>query len=426
MESSKSKENCSQFKTYKYYKDRINFLLNEIQIEEYKKEDIPIMIMLFLSKKNFRSSPPKDIIKYISNPDLFPSLTLLINLKDDIMNALKSNKMFKFFKKKVKLDLEKSLNYLESYCQKNIKKKSPNSKEIPAKVIDFPLSESDDENELASSFNQVNMFFSFGENIDNTINVGKYSQIKVSNKKKSNLNNLFGENEKDKKDIVDKEGLSNMFAKIIFDEKECFQNIKNVVSEFFICCENINNDKAISRTLDERIKKLNELFFEVNTKVNLFNELSECFDGVKNGLFDCKYMIEKQLYSLRFICEKDCFTMDQYAGERKMYFSYLDMFKKMVDKLKEIFSEAGMTDRNIRLVKFKIIRELKRISEEFKLAEIDEKFHNLIKNSINTMPLLVVIENMKETLNLFNSSVVEYEKSFAEIEEISKKKKSEI
>ena len=123
MESSKSKEKCSQFKTDKYYKDRINFLLNEIQIEEYKKEDIPIMIILFLSKKNFRPSSPEGIIKYISNTDLFPSLTLLINPKDDIMNALKSNKMFKFFKKKVKLDLEKSLNYLESYCQNNIKKK---------------------------------------------------------------------------------------------------------------------------------------------------------------------------------------------------------------------------------------------------------------------------------------------------------------
>ena len=62
----RSKENCTQFKADKYYKDRIKFLLNEIQIEEYKKEDIPILVILFLSKKNFKSSPPKDIIKYIS------------------------------------------------------------------------------------------------------------------------------------------------------------------------------------------------------------------------------------------------------------------------------------------------------------------------------------------------------------------------
>ena len=420
-----SKDNCSQIKTDKYYKDRINFLLNEIEIKEYKKEDIPIMIILFLSKKNFKASPPEDIIKYICNQDLFPSLSLLINPKDDIMNALKSNKIVKFHKKKVKLDLEKSLNCLESYCQKNIKKKSSNSKKIPANVIDFPLSESDDE--YASCCNQINMAFSFGKNkddTDNTINNGEYCQIKVNKKRKSNLNNLSGENEKDKEDIFDREGLSKMIGGIILGENKCFQNIKKVVSDFFIYYENINQDKENTQIFDGRIKKINELFFEMNTKTNLFNELSECFDDVKKQLIDCNHMIKREMNSMRIICEKNFFTMDQYAGTKQMYLSYKDMSKKLFNKLKENFSEAGKLHKKIRIIKLNIKNELKSISEEFKSAENVDKFRNLINDSINTTHHLLVIDNMGETLNIFNSSVVEIEKSFAEIEEISEKKKS--
>ena len=58
----------------------------------------------------------------------------------------------------------------------------------------------------------------------------------------------------------------------------------------------------------------------MNTKVYFFNELSECFDGIKRQLFDCKYVIEGKLDLLRIICEKDYLTMDQYAGERLLYY----------------------------------------------------------------------------------------------------------
>ena len=122
--------------------DRINLLLNKIKIEEYKKADIPIIIMLYLSKKNFKILPQADIIKYISNPNLFPSLTNLINLKDDIMYALKSNNMFEINKKKVKIILEKCLNYLTSYCEKYTNTNSSDSNQIvPANILDFPVSE---------------------------------------------------------------------------------------------------------------------------------------------------------------------------------------------------------------------------------------------------------------------------------------------
>ena len=109
----KSKDTIFQKKkTWKFYKEQINHLLDTIKIEEYKKADIPFIIMLFFSKRSFKSTPQTDIIKYISNPNLFPSLTNLINLKDDIIYALKTNNMFEINKKKVIIHLEICLNYL--------------------------------------------------------------------------------------------------------------------------------------------------------------------------------------------------------------------------------------------------------------------------------------------------------------------------
>ena len=116
--------------------------------------------------------------------------------------------------------------------------------------------------------------------------------------------------------------------------------------------------------------------------------------------------------------------MDQYACERLLYLSYQDMFKKMINKLKENFSEVRKADKNIRLVKLNIRSELKSISKEFKLDKKYDKFNILIKDSTNTGHLLLVIENMNETLNLISSSMIEIEKPYAEIEEISKKKKT--
>jgi hypothetical protein len=198
----KSKDNIAKKKNDKYYMDRINLLLNKIKIEEYKKADIPIIIMLYLSKKNFKILPQADIIKYISNPNLFPSLTNLINLKDDIMYALKSNDMFEINKKKVKIVLEKCLNYLASYCEKYTNTNSSDSNQIvPANILDFPVSESDAE--YVSSDNHLNMSFVIEEdNLDNSFTFGERSQIKMNNKRKFNLNSLKGEIGKDKNSIV--------------------------------------------------------------------------------------------------------------------------------------------------------------------------------------------------------------------------------
>ena len=102
------------------------------------------------------------------------------------------------------------------------------------------------------------------------------------------------------------------------------------------------------------------------------------------------------------------------------------MFKKMVNKLKENFSEVRKADKNIRLVKLNIRSELKSISKEFKLAEIYDKFYNLIKDSTNIAPLIFVIENMNETLNLFNSSVVELKSHMLKLKKFQRKKKPEI
>ena len=177
---------------------------------------------------------------------------------------------------------------------------------------------------------QINMAFSLGKNQGNNINNEEFSQIKVNKKRKSNLNNLWGENEKEKKDIVDTEGLPNMIGKIIIDKNKCFQNIKKVASEFFNYSENINNYKKNTQTLDETIKKLNELFFEMNTKTNSFNELSECFNKVKNQLLDCKNNIKRKLDLMLFICEENVFTLINIQMKNKYIYLIKKCSKKQV------------------------------------------------------------------------------------------------
>ena len=427
----KSKDNISKKRNDKYYIDRINILLNKINIEEYKKADIPIIIMLYFSKKSYKILPQADIIKYISNPNLFPSLTNLINLKDDIMYALKSNKMFEINKKKVKAVLEKCLSYLTSYCEKNTNTNSSDSNQIiPANILDFPATESDAE--YVSSDNHLNMSFVIEEdNLDNSFTFGERSQIKMNNKRKFNLNSLKLENGKDKNNIVNIEELTNKIIEkyipqyeIVFDENKYFQNIMKFASEFFINYKKANNNETIIQRLDERTKKLNKLFIELNTKIEPFNKLSAGFNEVKSELFNCNSVIKRQLKLMQLFCDDDVFTMELYNFEKEMYFSYQDEFKKLLNKLQENFSEVKKTEKIINNVILNLKNELNNISDEFKLTEKDGKFFNLIKD-INDTKSLPINLNMSEALKLFYSYIVEFEKSFTKIDEISKKKTPE-
>ena len=161
----KSIDNISVKKDDKYFMDKINILLKKIRITNYSISDIPIIIIGYFSLKGFRSLTQNDIIKYISNPTLFPSFSNYINLHNEIVSALNNNNIFKTTKKKVKydLDLEKCYNYLNTYQETNINTgitktdtNNNNNNYTPSK-LNFPTVDNDVL--YFNSDNQLNMSF---------------------------------------------------------------------------------------------------------------------------------------------------------------------------------------------------------------------------------------------------------------------------
>lgn len=429
----KSKDNISQKKTDKFYREKIKHLLNAINIEEYKKADIPFIILLFFSKIGFKSSPQVDIIKYISNPNIFPSLTHLINLKDDIIYALKTNNMFEINKKKVLIHLEKSFNYLTSYYEKSMNTNSSFSNQIiAANVLDFPIAENDVE--YVVSDNHLNMSFVIDEdNFDNSFTFGEQSQIKFNKRHKYIFNNSKEEYNKTKNNTDNPEELVNKVVEkyipkfeIVFDENKYMENIMKFASDFFINYKKENKNEKNINSLDVRIKKLNTLFIELNAKIEPFNKLSSCFNEEKNELFTANSVIIGQLKLMELICENDIFPLELYTSEKEIYSSYKDVFKKLLNKIQEDFSEVKKMERTINNIISNLKNELKGISDEFNLELNDKegKFFNLIKDITKTKTLPINI-NMKEALTLFYTYIVDFEKTFTKVEESSKKKKSE-
>ena len=84
-----------------FFINQLNNLLSQIQINKVVKSDIPFFIIQYFSKNNYRPISQSEIIKHISNPKSFPSLTKCANLRDEILSALRNNVIFE--KKKVKI-----------------------------------------------------------------------------------------------------------------------------------------------------------------------------------------------------------------------------------------------------------------------------------------------------------------------------------
>ena len=420
----KSVVNFQQEKTQKFYKDNINLLLNKIKVEKCMKEDITFIIILFFSKKNFKKLNPEYIIKSISNPQLFPSLTGLINLKVDIKNELKNTELFEVKKNKVKLLYEKCLNYLRSNYEKNtVTKSSDSTKTNHANFLDFAHFES--EVEYGSTENEINMNLVIEKNnINNSFDFGKRNKIKMNKKKKPNLNSLPAEDAKDVNNTVDIEELNDKIIspqyEITFDENKNFQNIMKAASEFFIHYKISNNDESTTQSLDERIKKLNKLFLELNAEIEPFNKLSACLNELKNELLNCNNIIKRQMMLIKFIHKNiDTFSMDIYEGEKEMFFSYQDVREKMFTELQNYYAEVKNTENFINSGAFLLKNELNSIADELKLTEKDDKFYNLIKeiNSTESLPINV---NMGDILKLLSAYFVEYDKPFTHIEESKK------
>ena len=198
-------------KTPKYYKDSINLLLNNIKVEKYTKEDIAFIIIFFLSKNNFKKLTQANIIKYITNPKSFSSLTGLMNLKVHMKNGQKNTELFEIKKNKVKLLNDKCLNYLASNYQRNSVTKSTDSiKTKQANALDFPYFKSD--GDYYSSENRSNMRLNFvieDNSITNGLTFRERSQIIMKKERKPNLNSLARENEKDINNDFDIEELAN-------------------------------------------------------------------------------------------------------------------------------------------------------------------------------------------------------------------------
>ena len=416
----KSMDKFQRGKDQKYYKDKINLLLNNIKVEKCMKEDIALFIILFFSKKNFKEFNPEYIVKCISNPQLFPSLPGLINLKVDIKNELKNTELFEVKKNKVKLLYEKCLNYLRSNYQKNtVTKSSDSTKTNHANGLDFPLFESG--LEYPSSESEINMRLVIGNNnINNSFDKGERNKIKMSKERKLNLNSLTGENSKDVNNAVDIEELTDKIIssqyEITFDENKNFQNIMKVASEFFIHYKKADNDGSTTQSLDERIKKSNKLFIKLNAEIEPFNKLSACLNELKSELLNINNIIKRQMMLIKFMHKNiDTFSMDIYEGEKEMFFSYQNVRQKMFNEFQNYYAEIKNRENIINSGAFILKNELNSIADELKLTEKDGKFFNLIK-AINNTGSLPINVNMGGILKLLNSCAVEYDKFFTQIE----------
>ena len=422
---SNSADNFLKKKNAKYLKESINYLLNNIKVEKYTKEDIAFIIIHFLSKNNFKKLNQTNIIKYITNPKSFPSLTALINLKVEIKNELKNTELFEIKKNKVKLLYEKCLNYLTLNYERNSATKSTDSiKTNHANVLDFPYFKSDVE--YGSCENGLNM--NFVNDITNGLTFRERSQIKMSKERKPNLNSLSGENAKNINNDFEIEELANKIIgkfvpqyEIVFDKNKNFQNIMEVVSEFFINFQKDNNDEEKIRRLDKRIKKLNKLYTGLNTEIEPFNKLSEHFNELKSEIFNCNDIIKRQLMLIKLIYDNlDVFSLDIYKGEKKLFFSCQDSLKKMINELQNYYVKVKKIENTINYIILLFKNELNRIVEELELTEKDGKFFNLIKDINNTESLPINV-NMDDILKLFRAYITQYNNSFSQIEKSKKR-----
>ena len=429
------KRNCSRDNILgkNLFINQVNNLLKNIKIVEYSLSDIPLVIIKYFSEKNFRSLSPNEIIKYITNFILFPSLAKITNIKDEIISALRNNCIFEQSKKKAKYDLnlEKCANYLSTYQSSNNKYTNSDSKIISQPpIMTFP----ENENNIvyfASDNNQLNMSFILDEEkIDNSFTFGEQTIIKSSNKDNQKMINMKLDNNEPKENInnLNTDELENKAQEkyipkfeFVFDEKKNFASLLKVANEFFNIYKRINLNEININKLNESIKKVNLVMNELNVNKEPFNKLSSLFNEEKNELFNANSVIKQQLELLRILVENNFFSKEFYDNEKEILISFQDKFKRLLNKLQEDFDEIKKMEDKINDIIFNLKNLLNGISDEFVLKSNDNysKFYNLIK-SISKNKNVSINVNMDETVKLFYSYIAEFEKAFDKIEEKQK------
>ena len=415
----KSKEINTKKKDDKYYINQIKNLLNQIKKNNYLDSDISFIIIKYFSEKNFRPLTQNEIIKYISNPILFPSLTKDNNLRDEIISALKNNVMFELGKKKVRyeLNLEKCVNYLSFYQDKNkITNSDSIENNITPSIINFPENENNIVYFASIEHNQLNMSFIIDEdNLDNSFTFGERSQIKTSTKKKVNIVDL--ENKALQKYIPEFE--------FVFDENKYFKNIGEVATEFLTTYKKINSNESNINKLEEKIKKINSIMDELNIKIDPFNKTSSLFNEEKNELFNTNSIIHQQLKLLQILVDNDFLSKELYENEKGIYMAYQEEFKNLLSKLQVDFKEIKNMEQIINNSISDLKKLLNEISNEFVLQTNENytKFYNLIKD-IDKSSSIPINVNINETVKLFNSYISDFGNIFDKIEEKAKQKNS--
>ena len=408
----KTKDNIPKKEGDIYYTNQINILLKQIKINNYLSSDIPFIIIKYFSEKHFRPLTQNEIIKYISNPLLFPSFTKRNHLHEEIISALKNNVIFELNKKKVKyeLNLKKCVNYLSSYQDKN---KNTNSDSIENNISPDIMTFPDNENNVvyfgSSGENHLNMSFILDEdNIDNSFTFGENSQIITNTKNNINMEEL--ENKALQKYIPDFE--------FVFDENKYFKSLGIVATEFLTAYKRANSNEKNIKKLDESIQKINCIMDELNIKIDPFNKISSLFNEEKNELFNTNSVIHQQLKLLQIFVDNDFLPIELYESEKELYMGYQEEFKKLLNKLQVDFKEIKNMEQNINNNIFDLKKLLNEISKEFVLHINDNyrKFYNLIKD-IDKSSSIPINVNINETVKLFYSYIDDFGNIFTKIEE---------
>ena len=279
-------------------KEKIKDLMIKIKNKNLFESDFSNSVIDCFIQENFRPLFINDIIKIIESNTL-KNNTKKFNLRNDVMNSLKDNIVFRPGRKKNKfeLNLEKTVNYLNSFFDTSVNsntnsKRSKKSNSTLEKdnirtspIFNFPENQnstayliSEENLQKFSSSNIDDTSFTFGEQSLKKMNkINKQDEeetiMDLTDEEKKVNKNKYTDEEFQQLEIKAKEKYIDKFENI-FDKDKYLANLKENMDEFFKLYKKNNKNKADFPELEKKINNIYSLISELQVKKKSFNGLS--------------------------------------------------------------------------------------------------------------------------------------------------------
>ena len=422
-------------------KDKIKDLMLKIKTKKLFESDFSVSIIDCFIQENFRPLSINDIIRILESGKL-KNANKKFNLRNDVMNSLKDNIVFRPGRKKNKyeLNLDKTVNYLSSFFDTSVNsntnsKRSKKSNSTLEKdyirtspIFNFP----ENQNSTAYLISEENLQKFSNSNIDDTSFTFGEQSLKKMNKnnkqdeeetimdftddeKKINKNKITNE-EFQQLEIKTKEKYIDKFEDI-FDKGKYLVNLKENVDEFFKLYKKNNKNKADFPELEKKINNIYSLISELQVKKKSFNGLSSLFNEGKRDLLSMCLTIEPQYNLIKFLLKYNFIPEKIISIEKEIFKDCYTRFQKMFNKLPKNYEETKLTEKKIKEIINKIKLGLNGICDEFleKKKEMYKDFYEKVTN-ISNNEITHIKVNINESIKYFNCFSNEFDKYFSEIE----------